>query len=179
MQDNYLEYVNLMLDHLEGFENDIDLQTNHVPDVLFSFLTSKDNNLVGVTLILINSVISSVSVNNNLLMAAGLISYEKIKMKKLLNFILDEKGKNMSYNEETVEVLLKLLGYDEPLRVFHFRQACKVLVTLAYRSDKLQCLTDIHQNLLNKAFNQRIQSLLSFLTENSDYDVFLEIFEEE
>ena len=120
VQDNYLEYVNLMLDHLEGFENDIDLQTNHVPDVLFSFLTSKDNNLVGVTLILINSVISSVSVNNNLLMAAGLISYEKIKMKKLLNFILDEKGKNMSYNEETVEVLLKLLGYEEPLRVFHF-----------------------------------------------------------
>ena len=176
--DDYLYQVNLMLEYLEGFSEIENLGENPIPDVIFSFLTSKDNNLVGVILMLLDSVISNTSVNNNLLLAAGLISFEKIKMKKLLNFILEEKGKNMNYNENTVEILLNLLCYEEPLRVFHFSLACRVINSLVYRSDVPQCLTLNHQALLNKAFKRNISSLQEYLIDNSDYDIFFEVFED-
>ena len=171
--------VSLTLDSLEGFEKLENLCANPVPDIVFSFLTSRDNNLVGVILMLLNSVISSASVNNNLLLATGLISYTKVRMKSLLNSILEENKGSMGYNENTVEILLKMIAYEEPLRVFHFRLACSVVVSLAYRSDIAVCLKDSHQSILNAGIKRCIAALREFLADNSDYDGFFEAFEEE
>lgn len=177
-KEDYLYYLNLMLDYLEGFGDLEDLKSNPVPEAVFSFLTSKDNNLVGVILILVHSVITSVSVKNSILLAAGLIPYERIKMKKLLNYILEEHTK-INYNEKTIEIILNLLNYDQPLRIFHFKLACKIIISLAYRSDTTQCLNSLHQTMLNKLLKIRIDALAGFLTDSSDYDVFFEEFEKE
>lgn len=171
--------VNSMLDHLEGFDQIPFLVQNSIPEVIFSFLTSKDNNLVGVILMLLNAVISSTSVNTNLLLAAGLISFTKLKIKKLMSSILEEKEKTMSYDEATVEKLLKMVGNQEPLRVFQFKLACNIITSLAFRNDTSTCLTRAHQTLLNSAFKRSINSLKEFLIDNSDYDNFFEIFETE
>lgn len=177
--DKYLEASLHFLDKLEGFPSSEALVPNQVPDIIFSFLTSKDNNLIGTTLILLHTIINSVSVSNNLLLAAGLISYEKLKIKNLLNNILDTRDYSATYCNQAVEALIGLLEYEHPLRLFLFKLACKVLISLTFRKEQSICLGPNHQSILNRALLRSIQNLQEFLTDDSEYDEFFEVFKSE
>lgn len=177
--DQYIEASSRFLEILEGFPTKEKIVPNQVPDIIFSFLTSKDNNLIGTTLILIHTVINCVSVSNNLLLASGLIPYEKLKIKNLLSTILETQDSNASYSEQVVEALISLLGNEHPLQLFLFKLACKVLVSLTFRKNQTICLSQQHQMILNAAFLKRVQNLQEFLNDSSEYDEFFELFESE
>lgn len=176
--DEFLDAVMTFIDFLDGFAICGELFDNPVPDVIYSFLSSRDNNLVCVILMLLHSIITSSSVSMSLLLESGLMPFEKVKMKNLLHNILKENH-STKYNESIVGELLKMLVYEEPLRVFHFTLACKVIISLAYRPEQTRCLTEKHRKILNMAFVNTINSLKFFLEDNVDYDIFFEVFEDE
>ncbi|OMJ90324.1 hypothetical protein SteCoe_7351 [Stentor coeruleus] len=176
--DEFLDAVMTFLDYLDGFAICGELVDNPVPDVIYSFLSSRDNNLVCVILMLLHSIITSSSINMSLLLESGLMPFEKVKMKNLLHNILKENY-STKYNENIVGQLLNMLVYEEPLRVFHFKLACKVIISLAYRPEQNRCLIEKHRKVLNMAFFNTIDSLKFFLEDNVDYDIFFEVFEDE
>ena len=177
--DEYIEIVSKYLDYLEGFSSNLTLVPNTVPEVIFSFLTSKDNNLTGTTLILLYTIMTCPIVSNNLLLSAGLIPYERLKIKKLIHKLVSNTELNGLSNSSAIESLLDLLRHEHPLQIFLFKLVCKVLVSLSFRADSSMCLSQSQLKILNKAFNRSIEKLQDYLIENSDYDNFLFVFEAE
>ena len=177
--DQYLEVVSKYLENLEGFSSSIELAANTVPEVIFSFLTSKDNNLTGTILILLYTIMACPIVSNNLLLSAGLIPYERLKIKKLLHNQVSKTEFNEWNSSSVIKPLLDLLRHEHPLQLFLFKLVCKVLVSLSYRTDSTMCLNQSQLKALHKAFTRSIEKLQDYLIENSDYDNFFPAFEAE
>ena len=177
--DQYLEVVSKYLENLEGFSSNMALVANTVPEVIFSFLTSKDNNLTGTILILLYTIMACPIVSNNLLLSAGLIPYERLKIKKLIHNEVTKTEFNGWTNNSVIEPLLDLLIHEHPLQLFSFKLVCKVLVSLSFRSDSTMCLSQSQLKALHKAFTRSIEKLQDYLIENSDYDNFFFAFEAE
>jgi hypothetical protein len=177
--EHYLEKVNKFLDYLEGLTIYKNLRENPVPFEFFSFLTSKDNNLIGTTLILLNTIMTCPVASNNLLFSAGLIPFERLKIKKLVNTLVSNEELTNSYNHSAIQSLLDLLSHEHPLQLFLFRLTCKVLVSLTFQKDSKNSLSRVHLKVLNKAFKKSIENLQDYLLEVSDYDNFFIVFENE
>jgi hypothetical protein len=162
------------LEHLAGSGNYNDLTPNPAPAAVFSLFMSKDMDVVGAVLMLVYTLISSSNANNGVLLTAGIIPFDRIQQKKG-----NYKKKNLTYNDFVVEAILEMLNKEEPLKVFYFKLSCRMIVSLAYRSDKRPCLTLEHQQLLSESFNKAIIRLKSHLEDNSAYENFFEAFESE
>lgn len=176
--DGFLDVVMSFLDYLDGFAIVGELVDNPVPDTFFGFIKSQDCELICVTLILIHSIITCPSMSSSLLQESGIMSFQKIKTKNYIHNVVNENRSN-KYNKNIVEQLLRLLLWEEPLKVFHFQIACKVILALSYCPELNRCLCEKHRKMLGKAFGYAVESLRIFLEDSSDYDVFFEVFEDE
>ncbi|OMJ75593.1 hypothetical protein SteCoe_25248 [Stentor coeruleus] len=176
--DGFLDVVISFLDYLDGFTIVGGLVDNPVPDILFGFIKSQDCELICITITLIHSIITCPTISSNLLQESGIMYFEKVKTKNYIHNVANESRLNI-YNKNIVEQLLRLLLWKEPLKVFHFQITCKCIMSLSYCPELNRCLSDKHRKLLNKAFGYAVESLRVFLEDNSDYDVFFEVFEDE
>jgi hypothetical protein len=169
----------LMVEFID--EGDESTQPNSVRDIFLSYLRSKDNNLILLTLLVLQEVLSSSAVNQSLLSAAGLMPQRQTRKQVLLNSILDqpEWSEDSRYDVTLMDSLLKLFDTEPIFRTATYRLTVKLVILLAHREDIPQCLLPEHESALDRAFRSVLIKLKRMLMSPSLSDLFMEFFEEE
>jgi hypothetical protein len=171
----------LMVEFID--EGNESTEPNSVRDIFLSYLRSKDNNLILLTLLVLQEVLSSSAVNQRLLSAAGLMPQRQTRKQVLLNSILDQpelsEDSRPRYDISLMDALLKLFDTEPIFRTATYRLTVKLVILLAYREDVPQCLLPEHELALDRAFRSVLLKLKRMLISLNLSDLFMEYFEEE
>jgi hypothetical protein len=162
------------------------LQANSVRDIFVSYLRSKDNNLILLTLLVIQAVLDSPLAHESLVAAAGLTPH--CQPKKHLQppsfedpavGSEDQSEAAAAYDTSLMDSLIKLFDTEPIFRTATYRLAVKLVVLLAYRPDLPHCLLPQDKFALDLAYKSVLLKLKRILHKEPPIDQFMEFFEEE
>lgn len=174
----------LMVEYIDT-EEEPDLRPNSVREIFLSYLRSKDNNLILLTLLVLQAAMGSSAINQTLLAATGLMPLCQSRKQKLLNSILEEQyeeakeAEKPHYDHVLIESLLKLFDTEPLFRTATYRLAVKLVILLVHNENSAQCLIPEHEYLLDRAFKYVLNKLKRMLLSPTLSDLFMEFFEEE
>ena len=178
----------LMVDYLEKLDEPENMTKNPIRNSVLSFLRSRDDNLITLSLLVIDNVVWNNNIGNMVLWKSGLLPQNRMKKKKLLGSIIKDKNDDLEelkdpnkavYDSEIVENLLRLLNVDPPFRAVTCQLLLKLVLGFSYIENSPRSLLIEHEFFLNTAFKRNILKLRNFLSQNYYDDLFLEYFEEE
>lgn len=138
-------------------------EKNDIPDFFFSFLRSRDDNLVLLTLLLINSALKSHNGSPEVLAFCG--------------FGPSQNEKNQK-REKLFRDVLKLLDYEPPFRLATCLIACKTLCLIA-KETKGTAMSPQNKKIMGETYLKRLQNIISLVENPKKSRETIEILEQE
>lgn len=175
----------VMTEYIDIEDSPNKLRPNSVREIFLSYLRSKDNNLILLTLLVLQASLASPGVSQSLLSAAGLLPQSQSRKQKLLDSILDvqtseaAEASTARYDYNLMDCLLKLFETEPMFRTATYRLTVKLVILLAYSDDVPQCMLPEHQFALDRAYMSVLMKLKHMMQSPTMSDLFMEFFEEE
>lgn len=150
------------------------IENNPIPEIVYSFLKSRDDNLVLLTFLVLRSAMTTQNISQELL------AFSNILLKKNSRLRNHDKGAKI---KELVSILLKALEYEPPFRLASCLVICKLICQIV-GADPAQKASPHpkmdFQNLskFSQIYSNRIQNIVK-LVEAPRYLKFLLVFFEE
>ena len=158
----------------QGTEDLSERVTNPIRSEVLSFLRSKDDNLIVITGIMLQTLLTSPDVHKSVLSASGLLPPLPSPSDALEE---PKETSQVSAGSEVLEHLLELLGIDPPFRMTTTKLICQLVLALTVQP-AVQ-LGAMHLKLLAKAQVFSIKRVKTLMKKSFYSDLFLDFFEEE
>lgn len=158
----------------QGTEDLPERVSNPIRNEVLGFLRSKDDNLIVITGIMLQTLLTSPDVHKSVLSASGLLPQLPSPSESLEE---PKETSQVSAGSEVLEHLLELLGMDPPFRMTTTKLICQLVQALTVQP-AVQ-FSSLHLQLLTKAQILSIKRVKTLMKKSFYSDLFLDFFEEE